>query len=109
MKKTLLSLLALIGMTGMATAATGSADSPLTVDQLIEQGLPASTVPDTWVTGYIVGCIDGKSIKDDCNFSGSNFATASNILLAGSSSEDDYTYCIPVQLPNGDIRSALNL
>ncbi len=101
--------MALIGMTGMATAATGSADSPLTVDQLIEQGLPASTVPDTWVTGYIVGCIDGKSIQSDCNFSGSNFATASNILLAGSSSEDDYTYCIPVQLPNGDIRSALNL
>ncbi|MDE6296190.1 MAG: hypothetical protein K2M03_09030 [Muribaculaceae bacterium] len=81
----------------------------ITVDNLLEQGLPAYPIPDTRVTGYIVGCIDGKSIKEDCNFSGSNFATASNILLAGSSTEDDYTRCIPVQLPNGDIRAALNL
>ncbi|MDE5551948.1 MAG: DUF5017 domain-containing protein, partial [Muribaculaceae bacterium] len=96
------------GRVALGNTTLTDADS-FTVDELLEQGLPAYPVPDTWVTGYIVGCIDGKSIQSDCNFSGNNFATASNILLAGSSSEDDYTYCIPVQLPNGDIRAALNL
>ncbi|MDE5773174.1 MAG: hypothetical protein K2H86_01780 [Muribaculaceae bacterium] len=80
-----------------------------TVDELLEQGLPNTSIPNTWVTGYIVGCIEGPSIQTDCNFSGYNFATEYNILLAGSSSEDDYSRCIPVQLPFGDIRAALNL
>ncbi|MDE5774053.1 MAG: DUF5017 domain-containing protein [Muribaculaceae bacterium] len=108
MKKTLLSLLALIGITGMATAATGSAENPLSVDELIEQGVPASAVADTYVKGYIVGWVDGAKLAEGAKFS-VPCTVASNLLLAGSSSETDVAYVIPVQLPNGDVRSALNL
>ena len=36
-------------------------------------------------------------------------AAATNLVLAPSASETDYNKCIPVELPAGDIRKALNL
>ncbi len=108
MKKSLLTLLAFVGLSGMAYAATGSADSPLSVDDLIEQGVPASPVKDTYVKGYIVGWVDGAKLKEGARFTVPCTA-ASNLLLAGSSSEKDIDYIIPVQLPTGDVRNALNL
>ena len=36
-------------------------------------------------------------------------ASTSNIFIAAKADENDYTKCIPVQLPIGDIRSSLNL
>lgn len=108
MKKTLLTLLALVGLSGMGYAATGSADSPLSVDELIEQDVPASPEKDTYVKGYIVGWVDGAKLQDGARFTVPCTA-ASNLLLAGSSSEKDLDYIIPVQLPTGDVRTALNL
>ena len=60
------------------------------------------------VKGYIVGTIDGKSIGEGALFSGSA-TTATNLLLADDVNETDYTKCLPIQLPSGDVRSALNL
>ena len=62
------------------------------------------------VTGYIVGAINGKSISDGAIFTGSVPAEANtNILLADTPDETDYNNCIPVQLPSGSVRNALNL
>ena len=63
------------------------------------------TIPLT-VTGYIVGAVNGDVEK------GSEFGTtevATNILISDNADENDYTKCLIVQLPKGDIRNALNL
>ena len=111
MKKTLLSVLALVCGVLMGTAAQGSGSAPLTVDQIIDQGTPASPIAETFVKGYIVGFIADKSIQTDCVFGvpTEEKSNNANILIASSTGEDDYNYCLPVQLPNGAVRSALNL
>jgi len=63
-----------------------------------------------WIEGYIVGCVKG-SMKSGCNYT-SEATTTANILLADTfptGNEEDYLYCLPVELPNGDIRMELNL
>ena len=50
-------------------------------------------------------------MKSGCNYT-SEATTTANILLADTfptGSEQDYLYCLPVELPNGDIRMELNL
>ena len=62
------------------------------------------------VVGYIVGCIDGSSISNAVfgnEVSEENGGT--NILLADDPYETNIDNCIPVQLPSGDVRTALNL
>ena len=63
-----------------------------------------------WIEGYIVGCVMG-SMKSGCNYT-SEATTTANILLSDTfptGNEEDYLYCLPVELPNGDIRMELNL
>lgn len=63
-----------------------------------------------WIEGYIVGCVKG-SMKSGCNYT-SEATTTANILLADTfptGNEEDYLHCLPVELPNGDIRMELNL
>ena len=63
------------------------------------------------VTGYIVGYVDGSSVGDagtSCVFD-SEGAVATNILIADDPYETDYAKCLAVQLPNNEIRTALNL
>lgn len=60
------------------------------------------------VTGYIVGSIDDKSITDDANFSASA-VLKTNLLIADNADETDISKCMPVQLPSGNVRDALNL
>ena len=60
------------------------------------------------ITGYIVGTIDGKTYTEGCRFSGTS-ETATNLLIADNAEETDPANCIPVQLPKGDVRTALNL
>lgn len=82
----------------------GTAESPYTVAD-VQAGASGTSV---WVTGYIVGWIDGMSIYDGANFS-VPASVASNILIAASADETDYNNCVPVQLPSGSVRSAVNL
>ena len=58
------------------------------------------------VTGYIVGAVNG-AVETGCEFGSTEVAT--NILIADNADESDYTKCLIIQLPKGDIRSALNL
>lgn len=64
-----------------------------------------------WVKGYIVGYVAGGSLENDSRFDlTGDDVSASNILLADSKEETDYTKCIPVQLKSGsDFRVAVNL
>ncbi len=57
-----------------------------------------------WTEGYIVGSM----VNSAAQF-GATGAAATNLILAPSASETDYAKCIPVELPAGAIRTALNL
>ena len=57
---------------------------------------------------YIVGSVKGSSMKG--TIFGTEGAVASNIAVADSPDETDYTRCAPIQLPaNSDVRLFLNL
>ena len=60
------------------------------------------------VKGYIVGTINGMSISDGATFSGTAESNT-NLLIADNADEKDYNNCLPVQLPSGAVRDALNL
>ena len=60
------------------------------------------------VKGYVVGTVDGQVYTDGCRFSGSA-ETMTNILIADNADETDHANCMPVQLPSGAVRNALNL
>lgn len=60
------------------------------------------------VKGYIVGTIDGQVYTDGCRFSGSA-ESKTNLLLADKADETDPANCMPIQLPSGAVRNALNL
>ena len=60
------------------------------------------------VKGYIVGTVNGMVYTEDCVFSGTAESKI-NLLLADTPDETDYNNCMPVQLPSGAVRDALNL
>ncbi len=67
---------------------------------------------DVWVSGYIVGWADMSTIYKVCDET-ARFTVpatmATNILVAATADEKDWQKCIAIQLPSGDVRSALNL
>lgn len=82
----------------------GTADSPYNVTAAIAKGDQTGA----YVKGFIVGFVDGQAYESGANFSAA--ATGkTNILIAASADETDAAKCMPVQLPNGDIRTGLNL
>lgn len=72
-----------------------------------------------WVKGYIVGQVAGSSLRDEAEFDapfngqtyddGTVAEQGTNLLIADSPSETNTDNCIVVQLPYGDLRTALNL
>lgn len=94
------------GDTPVNPEGNGTKEAPYSVPSAIALNNPGTT---SWVEGYIVGWVDGADIS-----SGSHFeipsSSASNLLIAASPTEKDYTKCVPVQLvANTDCRSKLNL
>lgn len=59
------------------------------------------------VTGYIVGCVNSNP-ETGSEF-GANATVNTNIIISDNAYTTDYTECLIVQLPKGDIRNALNL
>lgn len=88
----------------------GSDSNPFTVADVIAID-PSETnaneeYPDKyWVKGYIAGFINSSNtfVFDTTD------AVASNIFLAPTADCTDKNLCVPVQLPTGDVRTALNL
>lgn len=62
---------------------------------------------EVFVKGYIVGFIPDKSLSEAV-FS-TEKAVNLNVIIAASADETDVNKCMPVQLPAGDIRTAVNL
>ena len=70
----------------------------------------AGTAKPAIVKGYIVGFVNGKSLEDGATFGNNPPKEANtNLLIADNADETDVTKCMPVQLPSGAVRSALNL
>lgn len=85
-------------------AGDGTKENPYTVEDVIVLNNPGTKV---WVKGYIVGSVNGQNMSDA--IIGLENASVSNLMIASSANETDVAKCIPVQLPNGDIRNNLNL
>lgn len=92
------------GSTDVPTGGDGSAEKPYTVAQLIALNNPGTTA---WVEGVIVGTYKydlGQSVQTDpANFD------ATNLILAQTAGETDWSKCVAIQLPAGAVRDALNL
>lgn len=76
---------------------------------IIEKG---AAISNSWVVGYIVGYVNGTKLTEkSAVFAAGNKET--NILIADTPLETDYTNCVPVQLSSGTsykaAREALNL
>ncbi|MBB3696597.1 hypothetical protein KMW28_23810 [Flammeovirga yaeyamensis] len=61
----------------------------------------------TWIKGYIIGTINGMSL-DDFNL-GLTDVTHTNFVIADSKDETDPQNGMPIQLPAGFIRDAINV
>lgn len=86
-------------------AGDGSETSPYNVTQ-VQNGASGSGV---WVSGYIVGWVDGMTLATGATFN-SNATVASNVLIANTPDATSVDQCIPVQLVSGtDVRAAVNL
>ncbi|MCH5245388.1 MAG: choice-of-anchor J domain-containing protein [Muribaculaceae bacterium] len=84
----------------------GSKANPFSVTDVING---ASAAAPAYVTGYIVGWIDGASITEGAKFS-VPATNASNVLLAATPGETNVNNCVPVQLVyDTAIRNAVNL
>lgn len=88
--------------------ATGSKEKPLTVAEFLAEGTPSSAVAATYVKGVIVGYVPGMTYSEGV-FGATGEVSATNILVAESTSVTNLDDCFPVQLPAGDLRAALNL
>ena len=82
---------------------TGTKEDPYSPSQVIG----GSATGTAWVKGYIIGSSNGKTAAEMTV--GADNASASNIFIAATPDETDYTKCVPVQLPTGTVRAALNL
>lgn len=91
---------------------TGEWDNPMTAYQASLGSINEKLGEVVWVRGYIVGFVDtnvGNVLKDETAAFTVPATVKTNILIAMDPKERDWTKCVPVQLPSGDVRNALNL
>ena len=87
----------------------GSYTKPYSVASgIAAQGAEFKNIKDIYVKGYIVGWIEGQKLEEGAHFN-ANATVKSNILIADTANETDLSKCMPVQLPNNDVRSGMNL
>ena len=95
------------------TFTKAEAPAEMTVEDVIAAAPESTNATDgqqkVWVKGYIVGFVDGAKLAEGAKFTAEGCETATNLLLATNPAETNVENCIPVQLPSGDIRAALNL
>lgn len=82
----------------------GSKGSPYSAAQVLALGNPGTAA---WVKGYIVGSAPGMSADTFTTETG-EAASNTNLFIADTPNETDYTKCVPVQLP-ASMRDALSL
>lgn len=87
------------------TVGNGTAENPYTVEDIKKSGAKGSNV---FVKAYIVGFVPDKAI-DEAKFTAEGCEATSNVLIAASADETSVDNVMPVQLPSGDVRNAINL
>ncbi|MCM1483508.1 MAG: DUF5689 domain-containing protein [Muribaculaceae bacterium] len=96
---------------GSIPSGDGSEASPYNPTQVVSFGTDANQA-DKWVKGYIVGWVDSNMQNygdaNNCMFT-TPATVATNVLLATTPDEKDWEKCCVVNLPTGEIRSAINL
>lgn len=100
------------GETGDGLASgDGTEEKPYNCAQIIAKK-PAdkdnALESDVWTHGYIVGWIDGMTYSSGCRFN-ATATSKTNLLLADTPTETDPAKCIPIALPNNNLRTELNL
>lgn len=106
------------GEEGGEVTGPGSKDKPYTVDEVIT--LDNAQKGPFFVKGYIVGQIGGKSLDSNSEFAapwttfintttGQATTYNTNLLIAANADETNVNNVVPVQLPSGALRNALNL
>ena len=84
----------------------GTEASPYTV----ADAKTVKTGTSKYIKGYIVGYVPDKALNEAIFGDASSAATApTNLLLAAKADEKEVNNCMPIQLPSGDLRTALNL
>lgn len=87
-------------------ATQGTEASPYTVTD----AKTVKTGTGKYIKGYIVGYVPDKALNEAIFGDASSAETApTNILLAAKADEKEVNNCMPIQLPAGDLRTALNL
>lgn len=88
-----------------------SKETAYTVSEALAAYVDGQAKANTWVSGFIVGYVDGAAIDKGSHFDlTSGEVSPSNLLMADSKTETDYTKCLVVQLVGGSkVREALNL
>ena len=88
----------------------GTMDSPYNVAEtqtLYEN--TGGTATKAYVTGFVVGYVNGNGLNAQTATFGVPDSQETEILIADSPDETDYTKCIPVQLPKGEFRDGLDI
>ena len=94
--------------------AHGAADAPEEPEEAQEYTVAEAMAAYTGVAkpatikAYIVGTVNGQVYTDGCIFSGTA-ESKTNLLIADDPTVTDPANCMPVQLPSGAVRNALNL
>lgn len=87
-------------------ATQGTEASPYTVTD----AKTVKTGTGKYIKGYIVGYVPDKALNEAIFGDASSAETApTNILLAAKADEKEVNNCMPIQLPAGNLRTALNL
>jgi len=85
------------------TTGAGSRNEPYNVTNA-KQNLGKTA----WVEGYIVGYVNGNAFESGATFAVPS-AAETEVIIADGADVTDATQCMPIQLPVGAIRSALEL
>ena len=89
---------------GGEQTGAGSYSSPYSVSAAQAAGSGSGV----YVKAYIVGSVDGQVYASGAVF-GTTGTQKTNIIIAASADETNVDNCMPVQLPSGDVRNAINL
>lgn len=79
----------------------GTNNNPYDVDYILETldyTNDADPKTDTYLAGYIVGCVEGSVLTDNTAQFEEHFTSSTNLLLASTSTETDITKCIPIDI-----------
>lgn len=90
---------------GGNVSGAGTKDNPFSVAAV----MAGATGTEVWVKGYIVGWVEGQVLESGAHFDANNVSVASNILISDKPNATSLADAVPVQLPAGTVRSALNL